>query len=127
VILWNRSPGLGITEDWFSTAQYFDSKTEHYGFEGAAIAIGGNENLRDDGKPERAGTFNVKIKIKIKIKVKVKVKGAGNGVRLTLRFDAAKSQDESRCGDLRRARSVLAVSKVRARNRDEARGCRRKA
>lgn len=23
-ILWNRSPGLGITEDWFSTAQYFD-------------------------------------------------------------------------------------------------------
>ena len=24
VILWNRSPGLGITEDWFSTAQYFD-------------------------------------------------------------------------------------------------------
>ena len=24
VILWNTSPGLGITEDWFSTAQYFD-------------------------------------------------------------------------------------------------------
>ena len=23
-ILWNRSPGLGIAEDWFSTAQYFD-------------------------------------------------------------------------------------------------------
>ena len=27
VILWNRSPGLGITEDWFSTAQYFDIRT----------------------------------------------------------------------------------------------------
>ncbi len=27
VILWNRSPGLNITEDWFSTAQYFDIKT----------------------------------------------------------------------------------------------------
>src|SRR3954469_14070589 len=27
VILWNRSPGLGITQDWFSTAQYFDVKT----------------------------------------------------------------------------------------------------
>ena len=27
VILWNRSPGLGIAEDWFSTAQYFDIKT----------------------------------------------------------------------------------------------------
>ena len=26
VILWNTSPGLGITEDWFSTAQYFDIK-----------------------------------------------------------------------------------------------------
>ncbi len=26
VILWNRSPGLNITEDWFSTAQYFDIK-----------------------------------------------------------------------------------------------------
>src|SRR5678815_5324490 len=24
VIVWNRSPGLGITQDWFSTAQYFD-------------------------------------------------------------------------------------------------------
>ena len=29
VILWNRSPGLGIAEDWFSTAQYFDIKTAH--------------------------------------------------------------------------------------------------
>ena len=28
-ILWNRSPGLGITEDWFSTAQYFDIKNAH--------------------------------------------------------------------------------------------------
>src|ERR1041385_3094270 len=26
VILWNRSPGLGITQDWFSTAQYIDVK-----------------------------------------------------------------------------------------------------
>src|SRR5256886_9124872 len=31
VILWNRSPGLGIAEDWFSTAQYFDIKTGHGG------------------------------------------------------------------------------------------------
>ena len=35
VILWNRSPGLGITEDWFSTAQYFDLKRNHHGFERA--------------------------------------------------------------------------------------------
>ena len=40
VILWNRSPGLGIAEDWFSTAQYFDIKRTHRGFEDVAIAIG---------------------------------------------------------------------------------------
>ena len=59
VILWNRSPGLGITEDWFSTAQYFDIKTSHHGFEEVAIAIGGNENLTGDGKAERVGTIHV--------------------------------------------------------------------
>jgi predicted permease len=59
VILWNRSPGLGITEDWFSTAQYFDIKSQHRGFEDVAIAIGGNENLTGDGKPERVGTIHV--------------------------------------------------------------------
>ncbi len=32
VILWNRSPGLGIAEDWFSTAQYFDVRDSHRGF-----------------------------------------------------------------------------------------------
>jgi len=58
-ILWNRSPGLGITEDWFSTAQYFDIKTGHHGFEYVAIAIGGNENLTGDGEPERVGTIHV--------------------------------------------------------------------
>src|ERR1043166_6545708 len=38
VILWNTSPGLGITRDWFSTAQYFDIKNNHHGFEQVAIA-----------------------------------------------------------------------------------------
>ncbi len=55
VILWNRSPGLNITEDWFSTAQYFDIKTAHHGFEQVAIAIGGNYNLTGQGDPERVG------------------------------------------------------------------------
>jgi len=55
VILWNRSPGLGITQDWFSTAQYFDIKTSHHGFEQVAIAIGGNYNLTGRGDPERVG------------------------------------------------------------------------
>ncbi|HEX6975542.1 MAG TPA: ABC transporter permease, partial [Vicinamibacterales bacterium] len=59
VILWNRSPGLGITEDWFSTAQYFDIQTRHGGFDQVAIAIGGNYNLTGDGEPERIGTIRV--------------------------------------------------------------------
>lgn len=59
VILWNRSPGLNITEDWFSTAQYFDIKTGHHGFEQVALAIGGNYNLTGRGEPERVGTIRV--------------------------------------------------------------------
>ena len=58
-ILWNRSPGLNITEDWFSTAQYFDIKNGHHGFEQVAIAIGGNYNLTGHGDPERVGTIRV--------------------------------------------------------------------
>ena len=59
VILWNRSPALGITEDWFSTAQYFDIKTTEGVFEQVAIAIGSNANLTGDGAPERVGTIRV--------------------------------------------------------------------
>jgi putative ABC transport system permease protein len=59
VILWNRSPGLNITEDWFSTAQYFDIKNGHSGFEQVAIAIGGNYNLTGSGEPERVGTIRI--------------------------------------------------------------------
>ena len=59
VILWNRSPGIGVAEDWFSTAQYFDIKTGHQGFEDVAIAIGANWNLTGQGEPERVGTLRV--------------------------------------------------------------------
>jgi predicted permease len=58
-ILWNRSPGLGITEDWFSTAQYFDIRNGHSGFEDLAIAIGGVYNLTGDGDPDRVGTIRM--------------------------------------------------------------------
>ncbi len=58
-ILWNRSPGLGITEDWFSTAQYFDIKHSQSSLEDVAIAIGANLNLTGDGQPERIGTIRV--------------------------------------------------------------------
>src|SRR5215472_10363575 len=59
VLLWNTSPGLGITQDWFSTAQYFDIKNNHSGFEDAAIAYGTNDNLTGNGDPERIGTIRV--------------------------------------------------------------------
>jgi hypothetical protein len=59
VILWNRSPGLNIAEDWFSTAQYFDIKNGHHGFEQVAIAIGDNYNVTGRGEPERVGTIRV--------------------------------------------------------------------
>jgi predicted permease len=59
VILWNRSPGLNISEDWFSTAQYNDIKTGHHGFEQIAIAIGGNYNSTGQGDPERVGVVRV--------------------------------------------------------------------
>ena len=59
VILWNRSPGLGITQDWFSTAQYFDIKNGHSGFDDVAIAYGTNDNLTGNGDPERIGTIRV--------------------------------------------------------------------
>lgn len=55
VILWNTSPGLGITRDWFSSAQYFDIKNNYHGFEQVALAIGGNYNLTGEGEPERVG------------------------------------------------------------------------
>jgi predicted permease len=59
VILWNTSPGLGIAEDWFSTAQYFDIRQAESGFAQLAIAIGGNENLTGQGDPARVGAIRV--------------------------------------------------------------------
>src|SRR5579872_5039894 len=57
-ILWNRSPGLNITQDWFSTAQYFDIKNGQRSFEDVAIAIGRTANLTGGtGEPERVGTI----------------------------------------------------------------------
>jgi predicted permease len=58
-ILWNSSPGLGLPRDWFSSAQYFDIKDNHHGFEQVAMAIGGNYNITGDGEPERVGVIRV--------------------------------------------------------------------
>jgi putative ABC transport system permease protein len=59
-ILWNRSPGLNITEDWFSTAQYFDIKTRHSGLDDVAIAIGAYMTITGDGgEPDRIGAIRL--------------------------------------------------------------------
>ena len=59
-ILWNRSPGLNITEDWFSTAQYFDIKTRHTNLADVGIALGSYMTLSGDGpEPERIGVIRL--------------------------------------------------------------------
>ena len=59
VILWNRSPGLGIAEDWFSTAHYFDIRAGQDAFDEVAIAIGAYATLTGRGEPERVGALRV--------------------------------------------------------------------
>ena len=59
VVLWNRSPGLGITEDWFSTAQYFDIREGQRALSDVAIAIGAYATLTGRGEPERLGALRV--------------------------------------------------------------------
>ncbi|MGB8477128.1 MAG: ABC transporter permease [Candidatus Acidiferrum sp.] len=70
VILWNRSPGLGILQDWFSTAQYLDIKNGYHGFEEVAIASGGNDTLTGTGGPERIGTIHVSSNLLLMLGVK---------------------------------------------------------
>jgi predicted permease len=59
VILWNRSPGLGIAQDWFSPAQFCDIRNASRTFEQVAIAIGATYNITGDGEPERVGAILV--------------------------------------------------------------------
>ncbi|HEX8650253.1 MAG TPA: ABC transporter permease [Pyrinomonadaceae bacterium] len=53
VILWNRSPGLNVAQDWFSPGQYLDVKTQNHVFDEVAMTIGGSFNLTGQGTPER--------------------------------------------------------------------------
>ena len=52
-ILWNRSPGLGVAQDWFSPGQYLDVKLENTVYEETAVTIGQSFNLTGQGTPER--------------------------------------------------------------------------
>ena len=49
-ILWLRSPGIGIPQDWPSPGQYHDIKTQNHVFEETAIAIGGDYTLSGTAK-----------------------------------------------------------------------------
>ena len=51
-ILWQRSPGLNVAQDWFSPGQYLDVKTQNQVFEHVAITIGASFNLTGEGGPE---------------------------------------------------------------------------
>lgn len=52
VILWSRSPGLNVAQDWFSPGQYLDVKTQNQVFEQVAITIGASFNITGQDKPE---------------------------------------------------------------------------
>jgi len=52
-ILWLRSPGIGIDQDWPSPGQYNDIKTQSSSFEEMALAIGQSLNLTGLNQPER--------------------------------------------------------------------------
>ncbi len=51
-ILWQRSPGLNVAQDWFSPGQYVDVKTQNQVFEQVAVTIGASFNLTGQGGPE---------------------------------------------------------------------------
>ena len=49
-ILWLRSPGIGIPQDWPSPGQYHDIVTQNHVFEDTTLAIGDNFTLTDRSK-----------------------------------------------------------------------------
>src|SRR4051812_18327514 len=52
-VLWLRSPGLGIPQDWPSPGQFIDIQQQSRSFEDLAIARGSNRNLTGRGQAER--------------------------------------------------------------------------
>src|SRR5271154_5101457 len=52
-ILWLRSPGIGIPQDWPSPGEYMDIKNENHSFDELSISIGGSMNLTGLDRPER--------------------------------------------------------------------------
>ena len=52
-IIWQRSPGLNVPQDWLSVGQYLDIAADGRVFDRVAAAIGVSVNLTGGGTPER--------------------------------------------------------------------------
>ncbi len=52
-ILWLRSPGIGIPQDWPSPGEYIDIVTQNQVFERTALAIGHDASMTGLGEPQR--------------------------------------------------------------------------
>src|ERR1051326_5765740 len=52
-VLWLRSPGINIPQDWPSPGQYIDLQTQNHVFEEMSISRGGTFNLTGRSQPER--------------------------------------------------------------------------
>ncbi len=57
-ILWLRSPGLGIPQDWPSPGEYMDIKTRNHVFKETALAQGRSVTLTGTEQPERVAIIN---------------------------------------------------------------------
>ena len=58
-IVWQRSPGLNVTQDWLSLGQYDDISRGNTVFEEVAAAIGISFNHTGEGAPERVDGIRV--------------------------------------------------------------------
>src|SRR5271170_5080412 len=52
-VLWLRSPGVNIPQDWPSPGQYIDIQNENHSFEEMSISIGDTGTLVGRDEPER--------------------------------------------------------------------------
>src|SRR2546426_3890082 len=52
-ILWLRSPGIGILQDWPSPGQYIDIQMQNHSFQEMSISIGSSMTLTGRDQPER--------------------------------------------------------------------------
>jgi predicted permease len=60
LMLWQQAPGVGVTQDWFSPAQYFDLREQVSSLEDLALVWGNDVTLGGDGeKPTSVGALAV--------------------------------------------------------------------